>query len=418
MYGELMYLSDLIKKSVTDSIGIKIGKLKDIIVSPDSSDPNIKAITVDTSDKKIINIPCTNINELEKKIKLKNTLNDIPDYKIKKSDIKLVDDVLDHQVVDIEDKKVKRVNDIIISSIHGHYHVIGIDNGFYGILKRFRLAGIAKPFGVNPDDNIIAWENIDTLNTDYCNLKLKVPKQNIKKLHPADIAEIMEQLSVNESLTFFNCLDNETAADALKNVTSERQVSILESMNGQRAAEILDKMNPDHAADVIGDSSKEKAEELLDLMEPEESEDIKKLLNYPKNTAGGIMTTAYAHVNQDLNGREVMKSLREIAKNVETIYYIYVTSKNGDLLGVASLRDILLADPDKKISDFMHTQVIKVDILDDRDKIAKKIAKYSLLALPVVEDGMKLRGIITVDDVVDIISPVVWKKKVPKMFGN
>lgn len=413
-----MYLSDLIKKSVTDSIGKKIGKLKDIIVSPDSSDPNIKAITVVTSNKKIINIPCTHINELEKKIKLKSKLKDITNYKIKKSDIKLVEDVLDHQVVDIEDKKVKRVNDIIISSINGHYHVIGIDNGFYGILKRFRLAGIAKPLGVNPDDNIIAWENIDTLNTDYCNLKLKVPKQKIKKLHPADIAEIMQQLSVNESLTFFNCLDYETAADTLKNVSPERQVSLLEGMNGQRAAEILDKMNPDHAADVIGDSSKEKAEELLNLMEPEESNDIKKLLKYHQNTAGGIMTTEYAHVDQDLTGREVLESLREIAKNVETIYYVYVTSKNGDLVGVTSLRDILLADPDKTITDFMQAHIIKADILEDRDEVAQKIAKYSLLALPVVEDGTKLRGIITVDDVVDIISTDIWKKKVPRMFGN
>jgi len=413
-----LYLSDLIKKSVTDSTGEKIGKLKDIIISPDSSDPNIKAITLDMPNKKKINIPCTDINDLETKINLKSTLKDISNYKIKKSDIKLAEDVLDHQVIDIEDKKVKRVNDIIISSIHGHYHAIGIDNGFYGILKRFRLAGIAKSFGINPDDNIIAWENIDTLNTDYCDLKLKVPEQKIEKIHPADIAEIMEQLSVNESLNFFHCLDHETAADVLKNISPDRQVSLLDSMNGQYAAGILDKMNPDHAADIIGDSSKEKAQELLDLMEPEESQDIKNLLKYPKNTAGGIMTTEYAYVNPNLTSREVMESLHEIAKNVETIYYIYVTSKNGDLLGVSSLRDILLADPDKKISDSMNTLLIKTDILEDLDKVAHKIAKYSLLAIPVVEDDKKLKGIITVDDVIDIISPDLWKKKSPKIFGS
>ena len=412
-----MYLSDLIKKSVTDSTGKKIGKLKDIIISPDSSDPNIKAITVNISNKNKINIPCTNINDLGKKITLKSALKDISNYDIKKSDIKLAEDVLDHQVVDVEDKKVKRVNDIIISSSHGHYHAIGIDNGFYGILKRFRLAGIAKPFGINPDDNIIAWENIDTLNTDYCDLKLKMPLQKIEKIHPADIAEIMEQLSFNESLNFFHCLDHETAADVLKNVSPERQVSLLEGMNGQHAAEILDKMNPDHAADVIGDSSKEKAIELLDLMESHESEDIKKLLKYPKNTAGGIMTTEYAYVNQDLTSKEVMESLHEIAKKVETIYYIYITS-NGDLLGVVSLRDILLADPDTKINDFMHTLLIKADVLEDLDEVAHKIAKYSLLAIPVVENDTKLKGIITVDDVVDIISPDLWKKKSPKIFGS
>ena len=413
-----LYLSDLIKKSVTDSTGKKIGKLKDVIISPDSSDPNIKAITVDISNKKLINIPCTQINDLGKKITLKSTLKDISDYKIKKSDIKLAEDVLDHQVVDIEDKKVKRVNDIIISSIQDHYHAIGIDNGFYGILKRFRLAGVAKPFGINPDDNIISWENIDTLNTDYCDLRLKMPQKKIEKIHPADIAEIMEQLSFKESLNFFHCLDHETAAEVLKNVSPDRQVSFLEGMNGQHAAEILDKMNPDHAADVIGDSSKEKAEELLDLMEPEESEDIKNLLKYPKNTAGGIMTTEYAYVNQNLTSREVMESLHEIAKKVETIYYIYIISENGDLLGVASLRDILLADPDKKITDFMHTSLIKADILEDLDEVAHKIAKYSLLAIPVVEDDKKLKGIITIDDVVDIISPDLWKKKSPKIFGS
>jgi Mg/Co/Ni transporter MgtE len=228
----------------------------------------------------------------------------------------------------------------------------------------------------------------------------------------------MEQLSFNESLNFFHCLDHETAADVLKNVSPERQVSLLEGMNGQHAAEILDKMNPDHAADVIGDSSKEKAIELLDLMEPHESEDIKKLLKYPKNTAGGIMTTEYAYVNQDLTSREVMESLHEIAKKVETIYYIYITSKNGDLLGVVSLRDILLAEPDTKINDFMHTQLIKTDVLEELDEVAHKIAKYSLLAIPVVENDTKLKGIITVDDVVDIISPDLWKKKSPKIFGS
>ena len=111
-------------------------------------------------------------------------------------------------------------------------------------------------------------------------------------------------------------------------------------------------------------------------------------------------------------------SLREIAKNVETINYVYITSENGELVGVASIRDILLADPSEKIVDFMQNKIIKADILEDREKVAKKFAKYSLLALPVVEDDKKLVGIITVDDVVDIISPDVWKKRFPGIFGS
>ena len=320
----VLYLSELINKPVIDSLGDRIGKLNDIIVSPDSSDPNIKAITVNTFDKKIINVPCVYINELEKKIKIKSTLKDINEYKIKKTDIKLREDVLDHQVVDIENNKVRRVNDIIISSIHGHYHAIGINNGFYSLLNRFGLARIAKPLGIKPDENIIAWNNIDTLNTEYRNLKLKVPKQKLSKIHPADVAEIMEQLSVDESLTFFNYLDHKTAAKVLKNITPERQVSLLENMNSKSAAEILNKMKPDHASDVVGDLSKGKANELLDLMQPHESNVILKLLKYPPNTAGGLMTTAYVHVNQNLTSREVLQSLPKTGENVETIYYVYV----------------------------------------------------------------------------------------------
>jgi magnesium transporter len=413
-----LYLSELLKKPVIDSTGKKIGKLTDVLVSSEGSYPIIEAITVDTSNKKFISIPYTHISKLGNEIKLKSKFKDIPEYKIKKLDIRLSEDVLDRQVVDIEDKKIRRVNDIKLSPSHGYYHVIGVDIGFYGILKRLGVESIAKPFGVKSNENIIAWEDIDTLNKDYSTLKLKVPEQKIKKLHPADIAEIVDQLSLNESLNILNSLDDEAAADTLEEMSPERQVSLLEGMESQRAAELLDEMDPDDAADVLGDLSEEKAEELLDLMEPEESNDLRKLLEYPENTAGGIMTTEYAYVDQDLTVREVMRSLREIAKDVETIYYVYITSKNGDLVGVTSLRDILLADPDKKITNFMHTHIIKADILENQEMVAQKIAKYNLLALPVVEDENKLRGIITVDDAIDIVLPVAWKKRVPRMFGR
>lgn len=413
-----MYFSEILKKPVFDNTGKRIGRFKDAIVSSEVSYPIIKAIIVDTLDKKTFNIPYSYIVTIGKEIKLSTTIDNISEYKIKKLDIRLAEDVLDKQVVDIEDKKIRRVNDIKITYSNGYYHIIGVDIGFYGILKRLGLEAIAKSFRVRSNENIIAWEDIDTLGPDYSKLKLKVPKGKIKKLHPADIAEIVDQLGLNESLNILNSLDDEAAADTLEEVSPERQVSLLEGMGSQRAAEILDEMDPDDAADVLGDLPVEKAEELLDLMEPEESEDLRRLLEYPENTAGGIMTTEYAYVDQDLTVREVMKSLRKIAKEVETIYYVYVVNKNGDLVGVTSLRDIILADPDKKITDVMHTNIIIADILEDQEEIAKKIAKYNLLALPVVEDKKKLRGIITVDDAIDIVLPVAWKKRVPRMFGR
>ena len=413
-----LYLSDFIKKPVLSPKGERIGKLKDVIVSSDHSYPIIKALKVNTTGKKTINISWRYVGNLGKEINLKYPLEEIKAYKIQKHDIILLKDVMDRQVVDIEGKKIRRVNDIKISPTNGHYHVIGVDIGVNGILRRLSLNRIAKPLGITSNEDLISWKDIDPLESDYSKVKLKVPKQKIKKLHPADMAEIVDQLGLNESLNILNSLDDESAADTLEEVSPERQVSLLEGMDSQRAAEILDEMSPDDAADVLADLPDEKAEELLDLMEPEESDDLRKLLEYPENTAGGIMTTEFAYVDQDLTVKSVLDSLRHMAENVETIYYVYIISKKGDLVGVISLRDILLSEPESKVSEFMHTHIIKADVMEEQHEVAQKIAKYNLIALPVVEDETKLRGIITVDDAIDIVFPTAWKKRVPRMFGR
>lgn len=413
-----MYISEFVKMPLLSPEGDKIGKIKDVVVSPHRSYPIIKALTVDTTEKKTMNISWKDLGDVDKEIILKYPLKDIKNYNIKKNEISLFRDVIDRQVVDIEGKKVRRVNDLKISPTNGHYHIIGVDIGFNGILRRLGLGRIAKSLGISSNEDLISWKDIDALKSDYSKLKLKVSKQKIKKLHPADMAEIVDQLGFNESLTILNSLDDESAADTLEEVSPEKQVSLLEGMESQRAAEILDEMSPDDAADVLADLPEEKAEELLDLMEPEESEDLRNLLKYPENTAGGIMTTEFAEVNEGLTAQEIMDSLREIAKDVETIYYIYVVSHDGDLVGVTSIRDILLVNPETPVSEFMHTNIIKVNVMEDQHDVAQQIAKYNLIALPVVENENKLRGIVTVDDAIDIVLPTAWKKRVPRMFGR
>ncbi len=413
-----MYISEFVKIPLVSPDGEKIGKIKDVVVSPHHSYPIIKALTVDTTDKKTMNISWRYVGEVDNEIILKYPLKEIQDYDIQKNEISLFRDVIDRQVVDIEGKKVRRVNDLKISPTNGHYHIIGVDIGFNGILRRLGLGRITKPLGISSNEDLISWKDIDALKSDYSKLKLKVSKQKIKKLHPADMAEIVDQLGFNESLTILNSLDDESAADTLEEVSPEKQVSLLEGMESQRAAEILDEMSPDDAADVLADLPEEKAEELLDLMEPEESKDLRKLLEYPENTAGGIMTTEFAEVNDRLTAQEIMDSLREIAKDVETIYYIYVVSNEGDLVGVTSVRDILLVDPETPVTEFMHTNIIKVNVMEDQHDVAQQIAKYNLIALPVVENENKLRGIVTVDDAIDIVLPTAWKKRVPRMFGR
>ncbi|HML05022.1 MAG TPA: CBS domain-containing protein [Methanobacterium sp.] len=414
----MRFLSEIMKKTVVDLDGNKIGKFKDFIVSVNLLYPVVEAVSIRTSRKDDIIVSWEDIDHINKEIKLKVKFNDIKEYKLKKRDIGLIDEVLDKQVVDLEGKKIRRINDLRFSTTTGNYRLIGVDISFKGILRRLGLEKIATGLRINLQEDYISWKDVDVLESDISRLKLKVPEYSLKKLHPADIAEIVDQLSINDSINVLNSLDEEIAADALEEISPERQVSLFEEMEARKAANLLEEMSPDDAADLIGDLSDDKAQELLEMMDPEEAKDVEHLLKYPEDTAGGIMTTEFAAAPDDFTAREALNKLREIARDVESIYYIYALSKFGDLTGVISFRELLLADPDQKLRDFMQRDVITVDVMEEEHEVAKKIAKYNLIALPVVKDKHEIKGVITVDDAIDIVLPTAWKKQVPRMFGR
>jgi len=414
----MRFLSEIMKKTVIDLDGNKIGKFKDFVVSVNILYPLVEAISIRTSAKKDILVSWEDVDHINKDIKLKVKFEDIKEYKLKKRDIKLVEEVLDKQVVDLEGKKIRRINDLQLSTTRGYYRLIGVDISFKGILRRLGLEKIASGLKINLQEDYISWMDVDVLESDISRLKLKVPEYSLKKLHPADIAEIVDQLSINDSITILNSLDDEIAADALEEISPERQVSLFEEMETKRAADILEEMSPDDAADLIGELSEDRAQELLDLMDPEEARDVESLLKYPEDTAGGIMTTEFAAVKEGLTARQTLNALRKMAGEVESIYYIYVLSNFNSLVGVMSLRELLLAEPEQKITEFMHRDIISVDVMEEEHDVAKKIAKYNLLAVPVVKDENKIQGVVTVDDAIDIVLPTAWKKHVPRMFGR
>ena len=414
----MRFLSEIMKKTVIDLDGNKIGKFKDFVVSVNILYPLVEAISIRTSAKKDILVSWEDVDHINKDIELKVKFEDIKEYKLKKRDIKLVEEVLDKQVVDLEGKKIRRINDLQLSTTRGYYRLIGVDISFKGILRRLGLEKIASGLKINLQEDYISWMDVDVLESDISRLKLKVPEYSLKKLHPADIAEIVDQLSINDSITILNSLDDEIAADALEEISPERQVSLFEEMETKRAADILEEMSPDDAADLIGELSEDRAQELLDLMDPEEARDVESLLKYPEDTAGGIMTTEFAAVKDGLTARQTLNALRKMAGEVESIYYIYVLSNFNSLVGVMSLRELLLAEPEQKITEFMHRDIISVDVMEEEHDVAKKIAKYNLLAVPVVKDENKIQGVVTVDDAIDIVLPTAWKKHVPRMFGR
>jgi Mg2+ transporter MgtE len=212
----------------------------------------------------------------------------------------------------------------------------------------------------------------------------------------------------------FESLSEEIAADTLEEMELEDQVSVIEHMDTERASEILEEMPPDEVADILADLPQERAAEILRLMEKEEAEDVQELLAYAEDTAGGLMTTEYVAVSEGLTAQECIDTLRRMEPEAESVYYVYVVDAEEHLHGVLSLRDLIVAPPDRKILDFMTQNIVSVRLDADLEEIAAVLSKYNLLAVPVVDDEFRLQGIVTVDDALDSVLPEGVKRRLPK----
>jgi magnesium transporter len=326
---------------------------------------------------------------------------------------------LDKQIIDTNGIRVVRVNDLELARVNGHFYVANVDISGLGLMRRLGFAGplerVAGRFGRKVSSNPIPWDDVELLPGDQP-LRLKVPSDKITELHPADLAEILSDMSRAESSKFLESLDIETVADALEEVEPDFQASLVEAMPDEKIADLLEEMAPDEAADLLAELPEDRSQELLSLMDVDEAEDVRKLLAYPEDSAGGIMTTEFIAIPPDLNAGQAITYLRANADEAETIFYIYVVDSEDHLVGVFSLQDLVLAAPETPVDEFMHHRLVSVNVRDSQSEVAQAISKYNLLAIPVVDGERRLQGIVTADDALDKIIPTAWKKRLPRMY--
>jgi magnesium transporter len=415
------YLSELVGKPVTDVNGEPVGRLEDVVatVHGEMPHPVVVAIAVKRAGSSLA-IPYSDVAVLlAPAIALRVGAQQIAPYPVSDQDLYLVRDVLDKQIIDTNGIRVVRVNDLELARVNGHFYVANVDISGLGLMRRLGLAKpverVAGRFRRKVSSSPIRWDDVELLPGDQP-LRLKVPSDKIADLHPADLAEILSDLSRSESSKFLDSLDIETVADALEEVEPDFQASLVEAMSDEKVADLLEEMAPDEAADLLAELPEDRSQELLSLMDTEEAEDVRKLLAYPEDAAGGIMTTEFIAIPPDLNAEQAIAYLRANADQAETIFYIYVTDSEGQLRGVFSLQDLVLAAPATPVDEFMHHRVVTVNVLDSQDDVAQAIAKYNLLAIPVVDEQGRLHGIVTADDALDKIIPTAWKKRLPRMY--
>ncbi|TMG52628.1 MAG: magnesium transporter [Chloroflexi bacterium] len=408
------YLSEIQHRRVIEPNGNEVGKLADIAVVPQGQFPAAQwAILATPNGEKVVRWAdlAQEIGHFRLRARLENTA----DANLPPEALRLARDLLDKQIVDTHGAKVVRVNDLQLAEHEGQLRLVGADVGLRGLLRRVgaesvaeRVAGLA---GRRLPRGIIPWHLVERLETTGAPVRLTVPHGKLALLHPADIADIVEEMTADERVAVFQQLDLETAAETMAEVEPEMQAAIVSDLPEERAADILEEMDPDEAADLLQDLPEERREELVELMEKEEAEDVEELLTYHEDSAGGIMTKDLIALPGGLTAAQAIDELREKKPDPELTYYLYVVDGDGKLEGVLSLRDLVVAAPETKVTEIMDPHVLKIDAETPKEEVAALIAKYDLLALPVVNARGKLLGTVTIDDVVELMLPRGWKKR-------
>jgi magnesium transporter len=423
----MAFLSEIINKPVIDLDGSRVGVLQDLIATTPSEyiHPKIVGAVIRAKNNTIVVSYADLVVLLAPAISLSRRVNEITPYLPGDQDFYLVDDVLDKQIIDTDDVRVVRVNDVELLRVNGSVVATNVDVGALGIFRRVGLENVVHKLAgllhgkVHPV--FISWDDVELMPSDRNGttsqmVRLKTTRDRISDLHPADLANILADMNREQSGDFLETLDIEQVAETLEEIEPDLQASLVETMSDERVADILEEMSPDAAADLLAELSDERSEDLLELMDKEEAEDVRKLLSYPVESAGGLMTPDFIAVSPSLTAEQAIAYLRENAAEAETIFYVYVTDEQGHLKGVFSLSDLILAKPETPVVEFMHKRIVTVEPMDSQEEVARVVARYNLLAVPVLDENEILLGIVTSDDALDKIIPTAWKKRLPRFL--
>lgn len=397
------YLSRILGNKVYTEDEKVLGKLIDVEITEDIKNPQVMSFKLKSNGEiKYIDAKYINVHEEKGQYVLKC----MKVKEIQKADdtFSLVKYILDKQIIDINGRKVVRVNDIKLASLNGGIFALAVDIGMDGLLRRL---GVAKPlkrvlnnFNREVSNKLLLWDNVETLLPSNDNIVLTKSYERLSTLHPSDLADILEDFDSKTAAEIFSKLDNSRAADVLEEMETDKQVDMLKTIDVEKAADILEEMPPDEAADILDDLDEEDAEELLNSMEKQASSEVRELMEYDDKVVGSLMSTDFISLKSHYSAQKAIDYLREIQPEEENIYYLYVTDNSDKLCGVVSLRNLIIAKPDTKLEKIMNDNLTYVNDHDEIKELIKIVSKYNLLAIPVVDDDMILIGMVVLNDVI------------------
>jgi magnesium transporter len=409
---EEIALSSILGASVYDSSGAFAGHVREVAIFPQEDPNRISDFIVKTREGDRL-LPSRLVKTvIGSAIQVNGSALDWQPLASSEGMLLLERDLLDQQIIDVSGRKVVRVNDVDLrrEQVNGTLKLkVGrVDIGLRGAIRRL-LKGMApsraiEALAMRMPEKSIPWEAVDLIETDPARrVRLRLAYERLSRLHPADIADILEDLAPAERESVFGSLKEEVAAEALEEIDPKMQIELMRSIDSDKAADIVEEMDPDAAADLLGDLPQETSEEILEEMEPEERQEVSELLAFHENTAAGRMTTDYISLSPEHTVGDAVDRLRSFEGPVETVSTIYLTDSQEKLVGSVPLVSLVLAPGGTRLGTLTPEHVIFVEASASEKDVAEMFDKYNLLTLPVVDEEQRLTGIITADDVISLL---------------
>jgi flagellar motility protein MotE (MotC chaperone)/sporulation protein YlmC with PRC-barrel domain len=406
----LVALSELLGATVRDATGTVRGRVREIAIAPQDHPTRIAYLIVKTADGERM-LPSAALKSCGATVRADGDSSGWEQYTASDGVLLLKRDLLDQQIIDVHGRKVVRVNDVELDSTPVNSHVVlsvvAVDVGARGAIRRL-TKGLVPAFTLRTlleriPPRVIPWQYVDLLETDPARrVKLKIVYEGLSKLHPADIADIVEDLSAAEREAVFETIDEEVAAEALEEIDPKVQVSIVESLDSDRAADIVEEMDPDAAADLLGDLSERQSGAILQEMQPEERQEVTQLLEFGEHTAAGRMTTEFVSVGDHLVVDDAIEALRQFEGSREAVATVYLYSIAFKVTGAVPLVKIAISPPSTRLSELVEPAITCTADTPD-DDVAALFDKYNLVTLAVIDEHERLAGIITADDVITML---------------
>ncbi len=412
----MLFLSRVLGRPVRDAGGEEIATLKDLVGRWQPDHGLVVSGLVARVGRRPFFLSWQQVADLnEEGARISSYQVNFQPFERRAGEILLASDLMDRRLIDVRHRKVIRVNDVVVSPTDGQLVVSSVDVGFAALLRRLGPRWLSNTFS---GAALVDWSDVEWLPSEAAP-EVKTSFPLLARLHPVEVAHIVNELPPRQAADIVESLEDEDAAEVLSEVSEEQQAGVLRNLDEERAADILEEMEPDDAADLLAKLDPQDAGDLLHRMEDEEARDVQALMEYKEGTAGGLMTSHFVVVPQNWTASQALDLLRRMEDRPETVTHLLVVEEPGNerLVGMVPLLEVVVADPHKPLSSFMTKDVPSVEPDTDTSEVARRMAEYNLAVIPVVDEEKRVLGIVAVDDVVEEMLPERWRRRLPRLFG-